>query len=114
TSEAAHALWHVGLKTHALLLAVVADVDAGFLLLLDHMAHGCVHLLRHHGRIKGFSRFPPDQQVRQFLVTWQAADMGGENAIPAGDHGGAERWCSRGRYHSGIRREAQYARRVWG
>ena len=46
-AKAGHALRHIGLEADALLLAVVADVDAGLLLLLDHVAHRPVHLGRH-------------------------------------------------------------------
>ena len=39
-AESGHALRHVGLEPDPLLLAVIADIDAGGLLLLDDMAHG--------------------------------------------------------------------------
>ncbi len=45
--EAGHALRHVGLEADPLLLAVIADIDAGRRLLVDDMAHGLVHLGRH-------------------------------------------------------------------
>ena len=85
-AEAGHALRHVGLEADALLLAVVADVDAGVRLLLHHVAHGAVHLVGELGRVHGLARFALDQQVGQLLVARQAADMGGQNAVPAQDH----------------------------
>ena len=42
--ETCHALRHVGLEADALLLAVVADVDAGIHLRLHDVAHRLVHL----------------------------------------------------------------------
>ena len=43
--ETGHAPGHVGLEADALLLAVIADVDAGLGLLGDHVAHGAIHLI---------------------------------------------------------------------
>ncbi len=61
--KSGHALRHVRLEADALLLAVVADVDAGLLLLLDHMANRLVHLGRHFGCVKGLAGFAANQQV---------------------------------------------------
>ena len=38
-----HTPRHVGLEADALLLAVIADIDPGFLLLRDHVAHRLLH-----------------------------------------------------------------------
>ena len=84
---AAHALGHVSLEADALLLAIVADVDAGILLLGDHMGDRGVHFAVHFGLVEGLARFALDQQFGQFGVARQAADMGRENAVFAGQHG---------------------------
>ena len=82
-AKAAHALRHVGLEADALLLAVIADVDAGGRLLVDHVAHRLVHFGGHFGGIEFLARFLAHQQVGKLLVARQAADMGGQNAVPA-------------------------------
>ena len=84
--KTAHALRHVSLETDPLLLAVIADVDAGRGLLLDHMAHRLVHFGGHFLGVEFFARLLAHQQVGQLLVARQAADMGGQNAVPAEDH----------------------------
>ena len=57
-AEAAHAARHVGLKADTGLLAVVADIDAGFDLALDDMAGRSLDLARKRGRIDGSPRPP--------------------------------------------------------
>ena len=44
-AETRHPMRHVSLESHALLLAIIANVDAGLDLPLDHVAHRAVHLL---------------------------------------------------------------------
>ena len=85
-AEAGHALRHIGLEADALLLAVIADVDAGRDLLVDHMAYRLVHLGGHLLGVECLAGFLAHQQVGQLLVARQAADMGGQNAVPAEDH----------------------------
>ena len=85
-AETAHALRHVSLEADTLLLAVIADVDAGGSLLLHHMAHRLVHFGGHFGGVEFFARLLAYQQIGQFLVARQAADVGGQNAVPAEDH----------------------------
>ena len=82
-AEARHALRHVGLKADALLLAVVADVDAGFLLLGDHVAHRLVHFGVEQRLVIAFACLAPDQKLAQRLVARQAADMGRQDAVAA-------------------------------
>ncbi len=53
--EAGHALRHVGLKAHALLFAVVPDVDSGVGLLPHHVTHGAVQLVRELRRVDAAS-----------------------------------------------------------
>ena len=85
--KARHALRHVGLKADPLLLAVVADVDAGFFLLGDHMADRLVHFGVELRRVVAFAGFAPDQKLAQRFAARQAADMGGEDAVAADNHG---------------------------
>ena len=84
--ESGHALRHVGLERNAALLAVIADVDAGFHLLADDVAHRLVHLGRHHLRVVILAFLLRHQQVGELLVARQAADMGGEDAVAAENH----------------------------
>ena len=81
--KARHALRHVGLETDPPLLAVIADVDAGFHLLADDVAHRLVHFVGEHRRVEFFAVLLLDQKVAQRLVARQAADMGGENTVAA-------------------------------
>ena len=85
-AEACHALRHIGLEADALLLAVIADIDAGRGLLFHHVAHRFVHFGGHFGGIEFFARFLAQQEVGQFLVARQAADMGSQNTVAAEQH----------------------------
>ena len=91
-AEARHARGDVGLEADALLLAVVADVDAGGDLGLDHAAHGPIHLRRHGGAGDRLAGLAPDQQVGQHLVARQAADMRRQDSIAAVEHGHFPWW----------------------
>ena len=84
--EARHALRHVGLETDALLFAIVADVDAGGHLLRNHVTDGLVHLGGENLRVVGLAFLLRHQQVGEFFVPRQAANVGGEDAIAAEDH----------------------------
>ncbi len=84
--KAGHARRHIGLEADALLLAVIADIDAGFLLLGDHMAHRIFHFRFELRAVVALARFAGDQQIAQRLAARQAADMGGQNAIAAEHH----------------------------
>ena len=64
-AEARHARGDVGLEADALLLAVVADVDAGRDLRVDDLAHRAVHLGGHGGRVDRLAGLAADQQVGQ-------------------------------------------------
>ena len=86
-AEARHALGDVGLEADPLLLAVVADVDAGGHLGGNRAAHGAVHLGGQAGRIDGLAGFAADEQVGQHLVARQAADVRRQDAVLAADHG---------------------------
>src|SRR5262249_655960 len=86
-------------------LAVIADVDAGGLLLRDHAAHRLIHLRIEYGLVDRLSRLAPDQEIGQRVVARQAADMGGQDAVAAELHGrsGKGLWGSaRGRSTPGI------------
>ena len=100
-AEAGHARGHVGLEADPLLLAVVADVDAGRLLLVHHVAHGPVHLGLEHGLVVGLAGLALDQQVGQHVVARQAADMRGQDSIAAMDHERSLRSGLRGRWPTG-------------
>ena len=85
-AEARHALRDIGLEADALLLAVVADVDAGRDLARDGVAHGAVHLLGERSCVDRLAGLPPDQQVGERGVARQAADVGRQDAVVAQDH----------------------------
>ena len=87
-AEARHALRYVGLEADALLLAVVADVDAGVFLLGDPVTHCLFHLRLEQRLVVAFARLALDKKLAQRLVARQAADMGGEDAVAAQNHGG--------------------------
>ena len=65
-AEARHARGDVGLEADPLLLAVVADVDAGRQLGLDRAAHGLVHLRRHG---LGSIASPASRRIRRSVST---------------------------------------------
>ena len=100
-AEARHARRHVGLEADPLLLAVVADVDAGRLLLVHHVAHGLVHLGLEHGFVVGLAGLTFDQQLGQHVVARQAADVRGQDSIAAMNHGRSLRSGLRGRWPTG-------------
>jgi hypothetical protein len=50
------------------------------------MVDGLVHLVSQHFRIEALAVFLRNQQVAQFFVAWQAADMGGEDTVAACNH----------------------------
>jgi hypothetical protein len=83
---AAHARRHVGLERDALLLAVIADVDAGVLLPPHHFADRTVELVGHPLHIDRLAGLALDQQFGDGVVARQAADMGSQNAVAAGQH----------------------------
>ncbi len=75
--KAGHALWYIGLEADPLLLAVIADVDTGRRLLFDDVADCLVHFRVHLRGVESLAGFAPEQHVGQFVITRQAADMGG-------------------------------------
>jgi hypothetical protein len=77
----------IGLKADALLFAVIADVDAGFFLLFDDMAHRLVHLGVEGCSIDWFAGLALDEELGKRLTARQAADMGRKYALAARDHG---------------------------
>ncbi len=62
TGETRHALRDVSLEADALLLAVVADIDAGFDLLFDNVAHGAIHFEIELGFVYGDAFFACDEE----------------------------------------------------
>ncbi len=82
-AEAGHALRHVGLEPDPLLLAVIADIDAGFFLLGDDVADGLFHLGVELRLVVAFAGLAAHQKLAQSLAARQAADMGGEDAVAA-------------------------------
>ena len=82
-AEARHALRHVGLKADALLLAVIADIDAGLFLLGDDMADRLFHFGVEQRLVVAFARLALHQKLAQLFVARQAADMGCQNAVAA-------------------------------
>ena len=86
-AEALHALRHIGLKAHAWLLAVVADVDARFQLPAHHLIDRRFDLPLQVRLVDGLAAFLPDQQVGQRPGPRQTADVGCQNMLFAGLHG---------------------------
>src|SRR5262249_40695051 len=87
--EARHAGRPVSLKADALLLAVIADIDAGVLLFIHHMADCLFHLRFELRSVVALAGFAPDQKIAQGLAARQAADMGGQDSVAAEHHGRA-------------------------
>src|SRR5262249_51316260 len=85
-AKAGHALRHISLKPDALLLAGLADVDAGLFFFWDHMPDRFFHFGVEQRLVVVFARFALHQKLAQGLVARQAADMGGKNAVTAEDH----------------------------
>ena len=74
-AKTGHALRHVGLESDALLLAVIADIDAGRFLFLHDVANRLVHLGRHLGGVEGLAGFRRMSRSESFslrgrLPTW--------------------------------------------
>ena len=84
--KARHALRHIGLETDPPLLAVIADVDAGFHLLGHDVADRLVHFVGEQFWIERLALLLGDQEIAQRLVARQAADMGGEDTVAAENH----------------------------
>ena len=62
-AEAGHALRYVGLKTDALLLAVIADIDAGLFLFGDHVPDRLFHFRVEQHLVVSFARFALHQKL---------------------------------------------------
>ena len=73
--ETRHPLRHISLEAHALLLAVVPDIDAGLHLLFHHVAHGTIHLLVRLRFVDGGAFLAGYEETGKSIVTWQAAHM---------------------------------------
>ncbi len=84
--KAGHAAGHVGLKTDALLLAVVADIDAGLGLLGDDVAHGTVHFIGELLFAEGLFLLAVNQHFRKRFVAREAANVGGQDTVATEDH----------------------------
>jgi hypothetical protein len=69
-----------------LLLAVVADIDAGSGLLFHHVLYGAVDLFGELPGIHGGSLLAKDQKLGKSLIARQTAHVRGKDAVPAGDH----------------------------
>ena len=82
-----HSLGNVRLKTHALLLAIVANVYSGRRLFFDDVPNASIHGLGELIFVDGPSFFPADQQVGKFIAAGKAADMSNEYSIAAEVHG---------------------------
>jgi hypothetical protein len=78
-------------KTVALLLTIVADVDAGVVLPAHRILHRGAADAAQLGHIDGLPAGTPRQQVRQFRRPRKAAGMGGQNPVLAYLHG-LPRW----------------------
>src|SRR6185437_1431567 len=85
-AKTGHALRHICLEADAALLAVIADVDAGFHLLCNDMVNRLVHLRSQNFRVVVLALLLRHQQLGEPFIARQTADMGGENTVPAGDH----------------------------
>ena len=88
-AEAAHAFGDVGREVRSRHLSVIADIDPGGELFLDHSKGRPLHTgvkvcLRYF-----LSCLAGDNQVGEPLDTRQAAGMGRQDAVLAGEHGAA-------------------------
>src|SRR5580704_18168553 len=86
-AEAAHPVADVEEEGLALLLAVVADVDAGLDLLVDDLAQGLLAEPVEFGRVDLAATSPPDIEPGQFRWARQAAGMGRQDPVLAPPHG---------------------------
>ena len=84
-AKAAHALRHIGLETDPVLLAVIADVDPGCHC-FSTTWRTALSISEAITLASNPCPLPGHQQIGQFFVARQAADMGGQNAVPAEDH----------------------------
>ncbi len=85
-AESAHAVLHVGEEALARLLAVVADVDAGRELAVDHAPS---RLLDRAAKRRGVDRLAarqPREHLDQRLRPRQASRVGGEDSRLAREH----------------------------
>ncbi len=73
-------------ETLALLLAIVADIDAGGDLLRNDSLQGGMARPRDFAGVDGFAAHVPSVQFRQFRRPRQAAGMSGENTVVAAFH----------------------------
>jgi hypothetical protein len=85
-AEAAHAVADIQEEGFALLLTVVADVDAGGDLLTDDVPRGGLASCVKRGFIHIFPICPTRVQLGQKGRTRQAAGMRGEDTMLASDH----------------------------
>src|SRR5262245_29659730 len=63
--ETGHALCHISLKAHALLLSVVANIDSGSCLFLDDVLDAAIHGLCQKTFIDSFAFLAAHQQIRK-------------------------------------------------
>src|SRR5205807_9608682 len=85
-AKAAHAVADIEEERLALLLAVVADVDAGLDLLVDDPAQGFLAEPVKLGRVDLAAARPPDIEPGQLGRARQAAGMGRQDALVAPSH----------------------------
>ena len=84
--ETRHAPRHVGLKTDALLLAIVADIDACLGLLGDDVAHGAIHFIGELLFAEGLFLLAVNEHFRKRFVAREAANVGGQDTVATEDH----------------------------
>src|SRR5438045_5997342 len=85
-AEAAHAVADIEEEGLALLLAIVADVDAGLDLLVDDLAQGLLAEPLDFGRIDLAAARPPDIESGQLRRTRQTDGVGRQDALDAPPH----------------------------
>ena len=85
-AEPAHAVADIEEERLALLLAVVADIDAGLDLLVDDPAQRRLAEPVEFGRIDRFAAGPPHIEPGQLRRARQAAGMGRQDAVVAALH----------------------------
>src|SRR5208283_1683110 len=91
STKAGHPMLHVSEEAFARLLAVVADVDSRFELLLYDVAGGFFRLTKQRGRIHLLTATALHEHRSQSFATRQAAGVRSENAIFASTHGSSSR-----------------------
>src|SRR5581483_12354813 len=86
TAKPCHALSNVARKTRPRLLTVIADINPGGELLIDHAFHRLFDLTVEFPFVDMFPALLANQQVQERTWPWETAGVCGENALLAALH----------------------------